>query len=216
MCVCVYDCTHAKGGSYKMRVLRRNSLHLNALKHACKREQTNSYCLHVTRGPQSTRACWPCSECKGRCTLKMVVQARGDFYLPLTELATVTLVHHVCWAAHLLLWVEILTYEVGRNLGKRGIQRFGRLGSRYCSSELRHVPCQLVLATADSWPRLVARQSPWSRCSHCFLSHGVNATVLNAGCKEFIAFPICHVVRVTWHAFLKTRSLSRLTSVCVK
>lgn len=75
-----------------MRVLRRNGLYLNALERALKRQQRNNCRLHLTRGPQSR----PCSEYKGRCTLKVVVQARVDFYLPLTKPVTVTLVSHIC------------------------------------------------------------------------------------------------------------------------
>lgn len=161
--------------------------------------QQSHYCLlHLTRGPKSAGAflaLFSVQKSFLHCKWS-IVQPWVDFCPPLGELVAVTLLH--CQVARLLLGVWIVTYEVGWIFVKRRIQRFGRLGSHYCSSESS--VCQLALVTVDSLPRLAARShSAVSTVMYMFFSHRLEAPVLNVSCVEFVAFTFRHVDQVTWH-----------------
>lgn len=156
-----------------------------------------AYC--IWRGDQKVQEpFWPCSLYKSlflHCKWS-IVQPWVDFCPPLGELVAVTLLH--CQVARLLLGVWIVTYKVGWIFVKKRIQRFGRLGSHYCSSESS--VCQLALVTVDSLPRLAARShSAVSTVMYMFFSHRLEAPVLNVSCVEFVAFTFRHVDQVTWH-----------------
>lgn len=161
--------------------------------------QQSRYCLlHLTRGPKSAGAflaLFSVQKSFLHCKWS-IVQPWVDFCPPLGELVAVTLLH--CQVARLLLGVWIVAYKVGWIFVKRRIQRFGWLGSHYCSSESS--VCQLALVTVDSLPRLAARShSAVSTVMYMFFSHRLEAPVLNVSCVEFVAFTFRHVDQVTWH-----------------